>query len=257
MDSFHIISDGILEVNYGGQKLSPSSFPSIVKLGINCLLIQKNNKNILIDSGTGLFNPDENKYKIDYPRKLISEMKIIGLNPADIDIVILTHFHFDHCGGCMSDNYKPVFRNATHYIQQEEIEYSNKNSEFSKYALPFFDTLDKCGLLEVINGNTSVGNLISLVKAPGHTTGFQYVKFMLNEQNYVFPGDIIPTLWHINNENIVGIDLNPETLNTAKKEIIEDCIVNDAIMIFQHSLKPTMGKLVKKGKRIGFKKNPN
>ena len=65
MDNLYIISDGKLEANYGRQFLSPSSFPSTVKLGINALLIQKNNKNILIDSGTGLFNPDKNKYKIE------------------------------------------------------------------------------------------------------------------------------------------------------------------------------------------------
>lgn len=248
MDRLHIISDGNLVVGYD---TSPT-----VRLGINCLLIQKNDKNILVDTGTGSFNPDETKYEIEYPRQILTELNTINLKPTDIDIVILTHFHFDHCGGCMSNRYDPVFDNATHYVQDREVQYSNNNPEFSKYALPFFNTLDKCDLLRVANGNISIEDTIELISSPGHTAGFQYVKFILNKQNYIFPGDIIPTLWHLNNNNIIDIDYDLEALNNSKKKIIENCINNDAIMIFQHSLRPTMGKLVNRGARIGFQKIP-
>ena len=254
MDRVRIISDGKLEVDYGRQKLSPSSFPSVIKLGVNCLLIKKNDKHILIDTGPGLFNPDENKYEMDYPRQLLIELKNLNIQPSEIDIVILTHFHFDHCGGCMNNGYEPVFVNAKHYIQKKEIQHSNEDPEFAQYALPFFNTLEKLNLLKVVDGNISIENSIDLIKSPGHTAGFQYVKFILDKQNYVFPGDIIPTLWHLNNDNVIGIDHDPKALNVAKKKIIEDCIVNDAIIIFQHSLKPTMGKLTRKGSRIGFQR---
>ena len=80
----------------------------------------------------------------------------------------------------MKENYTPVFSNATHYIQQEEVEYSNKDSEYSKYALPFFDSLDKLNLLKIVNGDVSIDNFIYLIKSHGHTAGFQYVEFVLN-----------------------------------------------------------------------------
>ncbi|NOR45253.1 MAG: MBL fold metallo-hydrolase [Candidatus Delongbacteria bacterium] len=257
MDSLHIISDGNLEVNYGRQKLSPSSFSSSTKLGVSCLLIKKSNKYILIDTGPGIFNTDENKYLMEYPRQLLVKLNDLNIQPAEINTVILTHFHFDHCGGCINTAGEPIFNNAIHSIQKKEVEYSKDNPEFSKYALPFFNTLNEYGLLKVIDGDILIENSIELISSPGHTAGFQYVKFVINNQNYVFPGDIIPTLWHINNDNIIGIDLYPEALNNAKRKIIEDCINDDGIMIFQHSLRPTMGKLVKKEKRIGFKKYPN
>ena len=254
MDSFHVISDGKLEVNYGRQKLSPSSFSSSTKLGVKCLLIKKNNKYILVDTGPGIFNPDDNKYQMEYPRLLLKELSNLSIQPSEIATVILTHFHFDHCGGCISTDGEPIFANAIHYIQKKEVKYSKNNPEFSKYALPFFDTLNKHDILKVVNGDISIENSIELISSPGHTAGFQYVKFAIDDQNYVFPGDIIPTLWHLNNDNVVGVDLNPKVLSNAKKNIIKDCIADDAIMIFQHSLRPTMGELIKKEKRIGFKK---
>jgi glyoxylase-like metal-dependent hydrolase (beta-lactamase superfamily II) len=254
MDSFHIISDGKLEVNYGRQNLSPSSFLSSTKLGVSCLLIKKNNKYTLVDTGPGIFNPDENKYQMEYPRQLLAELNNLNLKPSEINTVILTHFHFDHCGGCIGKDGEPVFNNANHYLQEKEVEYSKNNPEFSKYALPFFNSLNKLDLLKVVDGDISIEDLIDLISSPGHTAGFQYVKFEINDQNYIFPGDIIPTLWHINNNNVIGIDHDLEALNNAKKKIIEDCISEDAIMIFQHSLKPTMGKLISKGTRIGFQK---
>lgn len=257
MDKLHIISDGKLEIryNYGRQHLSP--VPFLIKLGVNSLLLQKNNKNILVDTGTGLFNPDESKYSIDYPREFLNNLKYFGIKPSDIDIVILTHFHFDHCGGCIDENREPVFSNAVHYLQSREIEFAEKDPELSKYWSIFKNILGKNNLLKIIDGNFTVGNSINLIISPGHTIGLQYVKFSVNDQNYVFPGDIIPTLWHLNNSNEVDLDYDPVSLNIEKNRILEECIKDDAVIIFQHSLKPTMGKLVDKGTRIGFQRIEN
>ncbi|MDA3837423.1 MAG: MBL fold metallo-hydrolase [Candidatus Delongbacteria bacterium] len=259
MDSLHIIPDGNFEVRYsaGRQNSSPVLFDNnsqTMKLGSNCLLIQMNEKNILVDTGTGLFNPDKNKYKMDYPRLLLSGLKGINIAPSDIDIVVLTHFHFDHCGGCMNENEEPVFSNAIHYIQASEVENAMENPEFYKYWTVFENVLEKNNLLRTIEGNFAIENSIELILSPGHTTGFQYIEFQLNDQNYIFPGDIIPTLWHLNNDNIVYLDHAPEALGVAKNKIIENCIKNDAFMIFQHSTKPLIGKLTRKENRYGFQR---
>ena len=246
MDRLVIISDGNLQVGYNTA--------STVKLGINCLLIQKNDKNILVDTGTGAFNPDKAKYQIEYPRQLLTKLNAISLGPTDVDIVILTHFHFDHCGGCFNEKGDPIFTNAIHYMQTWEIQNAEKDHSLAKYMSKFSEALGKHDLLKPIDGNIVIEDSITLIRSKGHTAGFQYVEFAINEQTYIFPGDIIPTLWHLNNDNIISIDYDPKALNTAKNKIIKECINNDFIMIFQHSLKPTMGKLVKKGKRIGFKR---
>ncbi|MBN2789115.1 MAG: MBL fold metallo-hydrolase [Candidatus Delongbacteria bacterium] len=229
------------------------SYPSM-KMGSNCLLIQKNDKNVLIDTGTGLFNPDENKYKIDYPRKLLTGLKDLNITPSDIDIVILTHFHFDHCGGCISEDKEPVFSNAVHYLQSSEIEFAEKDPTLYKYWSVFKDILGKYNLLKIIDGNFNLEKSVKLMLSPGHTAGLQYAKFTINDQNYIFPGDIIPTLWHLNNENIIYLDYDPEALKTAKRNIINDCIEDDSVMIFQHSVRPMMGKLINKGSKIGFQR---
>ena len=246
MDRLVVISDGNLQVRYNTS--------STVKLGINCLLIKKNDKNILVDTGTGYFNPDKTKYQIEYPRNILTELSAINLKPTNIDIVVLTHFHFDHCGGCFNEIGDPVFTNAEHYIQTWEIQNAESDHSLAKYMSKFSEALGKHDLLKPIDGNLAIEDSINLIRSKGHTAGFQYVKFVIDEQTYIFPGDIVPTLWHLNNSNFIGLDHDPAALNIAKNEIIENCIESDSVMIFQHSLKPTMGKLVRKGKRIGFKR---
>ena len=240
-----------------------------VTLGVNVLLIQKANQNILIDTGIGTRSnySDLKKYKIEQPRTLLSNLKSdYNLSPGDIDYVILTHLHFDHTGGSVKQKEKetnelvPTFPKAKYFVSKEEFDYAiekSKEEDNTSFFKENFTPLLKENKLEIIEYKNlekkKIFNLsknISIHLAGGHTKGFQYVKISSSSSNdkqtIYFVGDIIPTPWHVNNRTFPGVDHDEEQLLKVKQELLEEISNNEeGIIIFQHSPSFTMGKIIR------------
>ena len=104
------------------NKLNPSDGNNLCSWAMRCLLIERDNRLILIDTGLG--NKQDNKFFGHYflhgEQSLIGSLHEKGFSPSDITDVILTHLHFDHCGGAIEwnaakDGFRPVFKNATYW----------------------------------------------------------------------------------------------------------------------------------------------
>jgi len=268
----NLIKDGKLKIIYDFYKedlaKKTSSLPDknhwqniktdSVTLGVNVLLIRKDNVNILIDTGIGTRTDYSflKKYEIDQPRTLLANLKNdYNLLPEDINFVILTHLHFDHSGGCSKKEEKnnsnnkltPTFPNATYLVSKDEYNYALKQSK-KEDNTSFFDEnfipIQEANRLKIINYNSSnyfkLLDSISIHLVGGHTKGFQYVKIKSNMKTVYFAGDIIPTPWHINNTAFPGVDYDEEQLLKVKEELLEEISKNeDGIIIFQHS--PSFG----------------
>ena len=116
--SMRLISDGIIKFDGGSmfgqvpktewEERVNTDRKNRITLGLNCLLLQKAGRNILIDTGIG----SKETYGL-VPSRLVKGLKNVGITPKDIDMVILTHLHFDHCGGCTrldrTGNLTPAF----------------------------------------------------------------------------------------------------------------------------------------------------
>jgi len=119
-------------------------------------------------------------------------LKKIGLNPEDIDILICTHLHWDHC----FNNHK--FKNAHILVQREEIRYAIAplpmhalfyESQMIGMRPPWLNALES---IEIVDGDREIVPGIELVKIPGHTPGFQGVKIKTSAGNYFIAGDFCP-----------------------------------------------------------------
>lgn len=154
----------------------------------------ENSKNkILVDTGC----PEPNWCaKYHYPAKRSFEedpvhaLAKIGVDPDDIDIVILTHLHWDHC---YNNN---LFKNATFFVQREELKYAicplpvhalAYESITAGMVPPYITTK-----FEVLNGDVQIIDGVSVIFAPGHTPGMQGVLVNTVSGNYFIAGDNIP-----------------------------------------------------------------
>lgn len=257
-----VLSDGTFWIDGGANfgvipkvlwsKLTPVDELNRVELKINCLLVKKDGKNILVDTGLGdKYNEKfKNTFKINRTENLLDSLKNIGLTPEDIDIVINTHLHFDHCGGntrIINNKIVPTFPKAKYVIQKGEWEDAMNPTERTRstYLKENFVPIKDAGLLWIIEGDTEILPDIKTIVSGGHTTYNQMVLIVEGDKKAFYPGDVIPSTLYIKPHYVSGYDLYPVEVMRKKKELLEKAFNEHWLIIFDHDTKVEMGYLKK------------
>ncbi len=222
-----------------------------IPLSARPLLIQFSERIILIDAGTGdKFDDKMQKiYKIDLNKSsIINALASMSLKPEDITDVILTHLHFDHCGGATIEkggSIVPTFPNAKYYVQSEQWEWAKKPTEkdSGSFIKADFLPLMENKVLQLVDGNTDFPDFIEIITMYGHTPAMQTIKIKANGQTFFFPSDLFPTSAHLNLPYILAYDNYPLTTLKEKKEILSQALDEDWVIIFEHDTFVKAGKI--------------
>jgi glyoxylase-like metal-dependent hydrolase (beta-lactamase superfamily II) len=196
--------------------------------GLNSLLVRTGEKNILIETGIGNKLSDRLAQIYKQPAKLLENLHAAGVAPEDIDIVINTHLHFDHCGWNTvrrGDQVVATFPNAKYYVQEKEWEHGRLQLERDaiSYMSPNYDPLLETGQMALLNGDQEIVPGISVKVFPGHTANMQAVIIESggggNEKKKAcYISDLIPTSNHLDLTWVMAFDLFPlETIESRKK----------------------------------------
>ena len=221
-----------------------------IRLGLNCLLVRTESKNILIDTGCGdKYSEKELRiYGIDSSPSLFQELERVRITPSEIDLVINTHLHFDHCGGntrVVDGNPVPSFPNATYLISAQE--YKDANSANERTQASYFQhnwaPLEETGQMRLIEGEEEVQPGITVLHTPGHTLGHQSVKISSEGQTMFFFGDLCPTAAHVPLPWIMSYDLFPLTTLETRKKIYRRAVEEDWLVVFEHDPHCAAGRL--------------
>ena len=247
------------------EKHHPADERNRIHLELGVLLIKAHGMNILVDTGIG--NKGDEKfssiYKVDRNPSIEQSLSKLNLAPADIDLVINTHFHFDHAGGnTKKDEHghiHPTFPKATYFIQKGEWEFANRPNErtHGSYLLENYEVLPKEGRLDLLEGDSEILKGISVVRTPGHTEHHQSIFIESNGEKALFFGDLIPTASHIPLPYIMGYDLFPLTTLETKRTLLERAVEEEWLLIFQHDPKVRMGYLKKEAGRFALEEVRN
>jgi len=250
------VSDGYFRLDGGAmfgvvprvlwEKRAPPDDKNRIKMGLWCLLIKTDNKNILVNTGIG--NKYNQRYQdifdIQHPPSLLSGLAENNIKPADIDTVILTHLHFDHCGGNTSQlrmansevRIVPTFPKARYIVQQAEWEKAVTPNERTRasYIKENLIPVKEAGLLELIDGDKEILPGISVRVTGGHTRGHQVVLIKSGGKTAVYWSDLIPTTAHIDLPYIMSYDLYPEETLEKKRQLVEQAIKEEWICFWEH-----------------------
>jgi glyoxylase-like metal-dependent hydrolase (beta-lactamase superfamily II) len=218
---------GVVPKTLWSKKIVPDE-QNRLDAGLNSLLVRTGKKNILIETGIGNKLPDKLVQIYKQPAKLLDNLHVAGLAPEDIDIVINTHLHFDHCGWNTvrrSDRMIATFPNAKYYVQQQEWEHGRLQLERDavSYMSPNYDPLLETGQMELLNGDRELLPGISVKVFPGHTANMQAVIVESGgggseKKKACYISDLIPTSHHLDLTWVMAFDLFPlQTIESRKK----------------------------------------
>lgn len=233
------------------QKTNPADSQNRIQMEARALLLKSKNRNVLIDTGNG------SDFIAKYGEKLgtkfaeiygvansevslINSLKKHGLSTDDITDVILTHLHFDHCGGATKEDHGkivPTFAKATYHVQKSNYENAmnpNVREKASYFAANFKPLLDS-GVLKLVDGPQKdyLPN-ISLFVSNGHTLGHQVIIIEDENTKLIYCGDVIPTSSHVRSAWIMGYDINPLLLIQEKASVLNLTDNKTSYLYFEH-----------------------
>ncbi len=237
------------------EKSNPADEKNRIPMEARALLLKSPQRKILIDCGIGqdfVAKYGEklgSKFAEIYSVKaegdsLFKSLKAEGVAPQEITHVILTHLHFDHCGGGVTEingELKPTFSKAKYYVQKSNLQNAQHPNlrEKASYFSCNFEPLIKAGVLESVDGEKE--NLlpgISVYISNGHTQGHQMVKISSVEaserKTVLYCGDLIPTASHVRLPWVMGYDLNPLLLMEEKTRFLSPASDEGWYLFFEH-----------------------
>ena len=232
-----------------------------VTTGLNSLLIRTGKETLLVETGMGNKLSDRMIKFYGQPAKLLESLATGGVSPEEIDIVINSHLHFDHCGWNTvrdrSGNILPTFPRAKYYAPKGEWQYARKPSD--RDAISFisenYDPLVESGQMTLLQGGEEIVPGISVKTFRGHTAHMQAIIVQSGGKTACYISDLMPTAAHIDLTWGMSFDLYPLDTIQSKKEYYSRAIPERWLTVFTHDpqtpwayiAQDASGKMIAKG----------
>jgi len=229
---------GIIPKVMWEKRIAPDE-RNTIPLATNSLLVRTGKQNVLIETGIG--NKLNEKSQAIYRNQalLMKSFEQAGISPDEIDIVINTHLHFDHCGwNTRYQDGKPVatFPRATYYVQEGELQHAHEQHERDRvsYMTDNYDPLVNSGQMKLLNGDAEIVPGISVKVYPGHTRDMQAVIVRSGGQVAAYPSDLICDTKHLDPTWTLGFDLYPLESIANKHCFYDVAIPQQWLVVFTH-----------------------
>lgn len=213
-----------------------------IPLNMRCLLLEGEGRVILVDNGLGDKYDDKfaDIYAIDEEYPSLSEsLRDAGFSEEDVTDVILTHLHFDHCGGStrrIGGELELAFPNARYHVQRAHWEWArNPNMrERASFLAENLDPLAESSQLSLLDGPIELFPGIELILVNGHTESQQLVKVKGRERTLVYVADLLPTASHLRLPWIMAYDVRPLTTLVEKRRFLDEAVEGGWHFFFEH-----------------------
>jgi glyoxylase-like metal-dependent hydrolase (beta-lactamase superfamily II) len=231
------------------NKLNPANENNMCNWAMRCLLIEDGNKLILIDTGIGTKQSEKfyGHYYLNGPDTLEKSLNKNGFTKKDITDVILTHLHFDHCGGAIElhgDLLIPAFKNAMYWGNQNHWQWAIQPNDREKASFLKDNILpiQESGQLQFIDvpENNSITNSVDFLPnvkikfANGHTNNMMMPVINYKGKTIVYMADLLPSAAHIPLPYVMAYDMFPMVTLSEKKLFLKEALDNNYLLYFEH-----------------------
>lgn len=243
------------------EKWIPPDERHRIPLACRAMLVEERDgdgtKRILFEAGIGAFFSPKMRDRfgvVEAEHVLLRSLEQAGTSHEQIDVVVLSHLHFDHAGGLLSpfEEGKPptlLFPRATFVVGKEAWErarhpHARDKASFIPELVPL---LEATGRLEVVDGDTSaaLGPAYRLHRSDGHTPGLVLGEVPSETGPIVFAADLIPGRPWVHLPITMGYDRYPERIIEEKEELLTDLLARNGRLFFTHDAECAMGRIAR------------
>jgi glyoxylase-like metal-dependent hydrolase (beta-lactamase superfamily II) len=197
-----------------------------IRVAVNSYVVRTGHHTVLIETGIGDKPDSRARERMDLPANHDPLPAIIarhGIDPEQIDVVINSHLHFDHCGGntrLSPGGPKPEFPRARYFASRPEWEHAHERHprDSISYLDENYDPLVDSGRMTLVPGDTEVVPGIRMLCVPGHNRDMMVVVVESAGKTFCFLSDLVPTIAHVQPTWIAAVDLFPLTAIDKKME---------------------------------------
>jgi glyoxylase-like metal-dependent hydrolase (beta-lactamase superfamily II) len=223
------------------NKLVPANENNLCNWSMRCLLVEIEDRKILIDTGIG--NKQSEKfyghYDLNGDDSLMGSLASNGISADQITDVLLTHLHFDHCGGAIikqDDALLPQFPNAIYHLTESHWNRANNpnDRERASFLPENFMLLKKLGLLNFVNEGDMIADCIEIKVFNGHTFGMIAPIIHWGSIKLMYMADLIPAAAHIPVNYVMGYDIQPLITMEEKKSLLPWLESEQIWLVFEH-----------------------
>ena len=212
-----------------------------IPFSVNCLLVRVGDRRIILDTGTGRDEPILMERYGNACGRLTENLRSLGVQPAEVDTVVVSHAHGDHVGGA-TEHAVPTFPNARYWLWKGEWEHWTKPDVMAEF--PYLERklppLAEHGRLELADAEVEVAPGVRLIAAPGHTPGHVCVAITSGSEMAIYTGDLLHHSAQFDHpEWSPAFDLLPELSAESRRRVLERAIRDRAVLLTAHL--PTPG----------------
>ena len=236
------------------ERRIPADSRNRIPLALRCLLVEAPNALVLVDTGIG--NKENEKFREIYgvdnegdPTRLEDAIRHAGFEPADVDIVLDTHLHFDHAGGNTmrreDGRVVPAFPEARYVVQEGELAFAKTRNERiqASYLEANHAPITEAGLWDLVRGEATITEGVSVLPTPGHTPHHHSVLVESDGETACFLADVCPTSAHLPLPWIMGYDLEPLVTLESKRGLWTRALEERWLLVFEHDPEVAWGRL--------------
>lgn len=214
---------------------------NIIPVGLNSVVVETGRETILIETGIGNKGPERMVKIYGAPAKLLDNLSAAGFAPEDIDIVIDSHLHFDHCGWNTirkNDQILPTFPKAKYFVQKGEWEHAHEDQRDGiSYISANYDPLVESGQMTLLEGDSEIVPGVSVRVYPGHTRDMQAILIQSGGKTACYISDLIPTTAHLDLNWVMAFDLYPLETIESRKRYYAEALPEKWLTMFTHDPK--------------------
>lgn len=233
------------------EKRAPADEQNRITLGLNTVVVRTGQHTVVIETGIGNKLSDKMRAVFDAKQQLPAAFAAAGILPEEVDVVINSHLHFDHCGWNTTrlpgGSIVPTFPNARYFAHRGEVEHGHLQLERDavSYISANYDPLIESGQMTLLD--TKPGHVDDIVPGisvecyPGHTAQLLAVHIDSGGRRACYISDLIPTSAHLDVTWVMGYDLYPLTSIEQRKRFYSRAIPEEWLVLFTHDHFRPMG----------------